>query len=1056
MPLRMEITKKLSASSDRVKSVDIHPSEPWALAALYSGNVMIWDYETGTCVKSFELSDLPVRCAKFIARKQWFVAASDDMRVRIYNYNTMEKVKELEAHADYIRCIEVHPTLPYILSSSDDMSVKLWDWNRDFECTQYFEGHQHYVMQVKFNPKDTNTFATASLDRTIKVWGLGSPVAHYTLEGHERGVNCVDYYPSGDKPYILSGADDKTVKIWDYQTKSIVHTLEGHSHNVCAVLFHPKLPLIASASEDGTVRLWSSTTYRAESTLNYGMERAWALAATKESNMLACGFDEGCVVVELGSDDPVASMDSTGKIVWARNNDIQTANVRGLVTGSGEGVEGIADGERLPIIPRDLGACELYPQMLKHNCNGRFVAVCGDGEFIIYTSQALRNKAFGQALDFVWSGTGTGDYAIRESISRVKIFKNFKEFKTFRPATSSAEGLFGGHLIGVKGGDGSVLFYDWESGEFIRKIDVAAKEVYWSDGGNMVCIATKDGAYVLNYNAEAASSAIAMGQVSAEDGIDGTFDLLYEINDNVSSGKWVGDCFIYLNNAGRLNYIVGGQVQTLVHLDTSAGGTTKHTILGYLAKEDRVYVVDKSLNISSYRVLLSVLEYQTAVMRGDFDTANELLPAIPESEYTTVARFLESQGFKEEAMAVTTDPDHKFDLALELGHIDVAHVLMDETPEEDKESTDTLAKWKKLSDTALRVSNFELCEAASLASNDYAGLLLMYSAIGNFTGMESLAKAAEADGKTNIAFTAYFLTGNVEACIDILVSTNRLPEAAFFARTYMPSRINEIVGLWKADLSGISESAAEALLSPGDDKTSFPDYDIALQVEKMFLAQRASAQSTGIPATDYPSAKEDLELNLIELVKSRTVLANMDYEIEATQEDSGVGDEDPIDQNTSYENDGAQFQAEEAERLSQQQAEAARVKAEEEAAIRAAEEAEWLKAQQEAEEAERRKAEQEAELARLQAEEEARAMRIRAELEKQAEEERLHAEMQAKLAEEQRLQAEMEAKLAEEQRLQAEMEALADDADDDIGLAEEDALPESAPAESMDDFDDDW
>ena len=44
--------------------------------------------------------------------------------------------------------------------------------------------------------------------------------------------------------------------------------------------------------------------------------------------------------------------------------------------------------------------------------------VCGDGEYIIYTSQALRNKSFGSALDFAWSSVGTGDYAIRESISR--------------------------------------------------------------------------------------------------------------------------------------------------------------------------------------------------------------------------------------------------------------------------------------------------------------------------------------------------------------------------------------------------------------------------------------------------------------------------------------------------------------------------------------------------------------------------------------------------------------------------------------------------------------
>jgi len=930
-----------------------------------------------------------------------------------------------------------------VLSCSDDMSIKLWDWNKDFDCTQFFEGHSHYVMQVKFNPKDSNTFASGSLDTSIKVWGLGSPVAHYTLEGHERGVNCIDYYPSGDKPYILSGADDRTVKIWDYQTKSIVHSLEGHSHNVCAVLFHPKLPLIASASEDGTVRLWSSTTYRAESTLNYGMERAWALAATKESNMLACGFDEGCVVVELGSDDPVASMDATGKIVWAKNNEIQTTNVRGLASGTGD-EDGLSDGERLPIIPRDLGACELYPQMLKHNCNGRFVAVCGDGEFIIYTSQALRNKAFGQALDFVWSGTGTGDYAIRESISRVKIFKNFKEAKIIKPATSSSEGLFGGNLIGVKGGDGSVLFYDWDSGEFVRKIDVDAKEVYWSDSGNMVCVATKESAYVLSYNAQAAASAIAMGQVSAEDGIDGTFDLMYEINDTVSSGKWVGDCFIFLNNGGRLNYSVGGQIQTLVHLETSAGGTTKHSILGYLAKEDRVYVVDKSLNVSTYRVMLSVLEYQTAVMRGDFDSANELLPAIPESEYTTVARFLESQGFKEEALAVTTDPDHKFDLALELSHIDVAHSLMDEIPEEDKETTDTMAKWKRLSDAALQESNFKLCEAASIASNDYAGLLLMYSAIGNFAGMESLAKSAQADGKANIAFSAYLITGNVEACADILISTKRLPEAAFFARTYLPSKVDEIVSLWKADLAEVSESAAEALISPAGGKDSFPDFDIALQVENMFLQQRDNSKLSGIPSTDYLTAKEDLSLNLIELVKSRSqplagspALTEKSEIVESEEEISSPDAIAAEDHNSFV---GEQLNGEVAEKEAevklQEEAETARIQAEAETA-RLQAEAQTARLQAEAETA---KIQAEKDAARFQAEKE--AAKIQAE--KEAEASLVPKDEDTAQAGNNVFDEDMQVKLAEEQRLMEEMEAMAEE------------TPAQTKSDEMDDFDDDW
>ncbi len=39
-------------------------------------------------------------------------------------------------------------------------------------------------------------------------------------------------------------------------------------------------------------------------------------------------------------------------------------------------------------------------------------------------------------------------------------------------------------------------------------------------------------------------------------------------------------------------------------------------------------------------------------VRQDFVTANSLLPLIPKSEYPAVARFLESQGFKQEALQV--------------------------------------------------------------------------------------------------------------------------------------------------------------------------------------------------------------------------------------------------------------------------------------------------------------------------------------------------------------------------------------------------------------------
>ena len=811
-------------------------------------------------MKSFELCEVPVRCARFISRKQWFIAGTDDMHLRVYNYNTMEKVKEWEAHTDYIRYLEVHPNRPYVLSSSDDMSIKLWDWENNWDLVRVFEGHVHYVMMVRINPRDTNTFASASLDRTIRVWGLTANVPHFSLEGpgaHDRGVNCLDYYPGGDKPYLLSGADDRTVKIWDYQTKACLQTLEGHSHNVSAVCFHPRLPLIVSASEDGTVRLWHSTTYRPETTLNYGMERAWCLAPTKDANKLAIGFDEGTVVLKLGKEKPIASLDvNTGKLVWALTHDIQTMSLRG-VNKDGE----LQDGDKIPTAPRDLGACEVYPQNLAHNSNGAFIVVCGDGEYIIYTSQSLRNKAYGSALEFVWSSLGTGDFAIRESSARVRIFKNFKEHRTVELPMASADRIFGGNCLGVQGPD-CIVFFDWEQGEFIRKIDVAPSQIFWNEVGDSLVLVCEDSYYVLKYDRDVVQAALAGDGVNPEEGVDGSFELDCTINDTVRTGQWVGDCFLYTNGTGKLHYFVGGEVITLCHLATHC------YLLGYVPKEDRVFLIDKSYNVVSYRLLLSVLNYQTAVVRRDFDTDNSLLTSIPQNEYNSVARFLESQGFKEEALNVSRDADHRFELAIDLKNLDVAHsVLQAESSasKEDAESTEMQNKWRRLGDLALASGNVELAQNCATRSADLSGLLLLHASTANKEGMKELAIQARDTGRANVAFLAYFVTGQVEECIQLLVDTKRVPEAAFMARTYMPSKMSEILALWKSDLKAINEKAADALADPQQYPNLFPDLEVALKVEEMFFQGRDKF----LPAASYPEAKEQLHLDLCAVVRER-------------------------------------------------------------------------------------------------------------------------------------------------------------------------------------------
>ncbi|KAK1259906.1 Coatomer subunit beta'-2 [Acorus gramineus] len=895
---RRNIKRKLAQRSERVKSVDLHPTEPWILSSLYSGSVWIWNYQSQTMVKSFEVTELPVRSAKFIARKQWVVAGADDMFIRVYNYNTMDKVKVFEAHTDYIRCVAVHPTLPYVLSSSDDMLIKLWDWEKGWMCTQIFEGHSHYVMQVTFNPKDTNTFASASLDRTIKIWNLGSPDPNFTLDAHLKGVNCVDYFTGGDRPYLITGSDDHTAKVWDYQTKSCVQTLEGHTHNVSAVCFHPELPIIMTGSEDGTVRIWHSTTYRLENTLNYGLERVWAVGYMKGSRRVVIGYDEGTIMIKIGREEPVASMDNSGKIIWAKHNEIQTVNIKSV----GADFE-VTDGERLPLAVKELGSCDLYPQSLKHNPNGRFVVVCGDGEYIIYTALAWRNRSFGSGLEFVWSSDG--EYAVRESTSRIKIFsKAFQalmkliesEKKTIRP-TFSAERIFGGTLLAMCSND-FICFYDWAECRLIRRIDVTVKNLYWADSGDLVAIVSDTTFYILKYNKETVSSFLDSGRPLDDEGLQDAFELLHETNERVRTGLWVGDCFIYNNSSWRLNYCVGGEVTTMFHLDRPM------YLLGYLASQSRVYLIDKEFNVMGYTLLLSLINYKTCVMRGDLDQANEILPSIPKEQYNSVARFLESRGMVEDALEVATDPNYKFDLAIQLGRLEVAKVIAVEVQSE--------SKWKQLGELAMSTGKLEMAEECLSHAMDLSGLLLLYSALGDAEGISKLGSLAKEQGKNNVAFLCLFMLGKLEECLQILVDSNRIPEAALMARAYLPSKVSEIVALWRKNLHKVNPKAAESLADPEEYPNLFEYWQEGLEIESS-LADRRGIYP---PAQEYLKFAADANIDLVEAFQNLQVadveeegapLENGDLSHELEEENEEGEQEEAVEVDADDSTDGTVF-----------------------------------------------------------------------------------------------------------------------------------------------------
>ncbi|CCJ31153.1 unnamed protein product [Pneumocystis jirovecii] len=174
-------------------------------------------------------------------------------------------IQTLSGHTERIWNISLHPTLPLLASASSDKTVKIWSIQNG-RCIATLEGnHQRSIRSVSWKPhvkEERPILATASFDGTVGIWepdceDKSEWECVATLEGHESEVKSVAW--SSDGGLLATCSRDKSVWIWEAEEDNefdCLSVLQEHTQDVKMVLWHPEDERLASASYDNTIKIW--------------------------------------------------------------------------------------------------------------------------------------------------------------------------------------------------------------------------------------------------------------------------------------------------------------------------------------------------------------------------------------------------------------------------------------------------------------------------------------------------------------------------------------------------------------------------------------------------------------------------------------------------------------------------------------------------------------------------------------------------------------------------------------------------------------------------------
>lgn len=159
-----------------------------------------------------------------------------------------------------------------------------------------FSGHTDSVQSVSFSP-DGSLIASASRDKTIKLWKISGHELIRTLSGHEFTITAVAFAPETiPGGYDLaSGSTDKSLAFWKVDSTQMRKMSPLHGSTVTAIAYSRDGRLLATGTADAMLRLWDVASGRVLREFTGDENGVTAVAFSEDGRKLASGSFDGII-----------------------------------------------------------------------------------------------------------------------------------------------------------------------------------------------------------------------------------------------------------------------------------------------------------------------------------------------------------------------------------------------------------------------------------------------------------------------------------------------------------------------------------------------------------------------------------------------------------------------------------------------------------------------------------------------------------------------------------------------------------------------------------------